>query len=271
MKYGMLKRAAGTLLAAALVLGSLTGCSGKGNESASNGNTKASDENGAEGDGKEQAKGRFLEEDVTLPIVFGNIFDMKKLEDGTIRIIGINGDNGTKTVWDSKDLGANWEKAFDAPKEIQDEGNGYVDYAALSSDGQSVWVYNQIGDGGITHVLYLVDQEGNGSVIPFELPAAEGEAFSTDNPIENLIMRIGFLGSEQLLIKDMTGKIFQISVVDGSVKQTYDFSDSEDAHEIYVVGNKILIATSSEILIYDGETTADRGGITEKRCRKRTF
>lgn len=254
MKYGMLKRAAGTLLAAVLVLGSLTGCSGKGNESTSNGNTKASDENGAEGDGKEQAKGRFLEEDVTLPIVFGDIFDMKKLEDGTIRIIGINGDNGTKTVWDSKDFGVNWERAFDAPKEIQDEGNGYVDYAALSSDGQSVWVYNQIGDGGITHVLYLVDQEGNGSVIPFELPAAEGEAFSTDNPIENLIMRIGFLGSEQLLIKDMTGKIFQISVVDGSVKQTYDFSDAEDAHEIYVVGNKILIATSSEILIYDGET-----------------
>ncbi len=333
MKYGKLKRAAGILLSAAVILGSLAGCSGKENESAGNGNTGAAGGESTEGDSGEQGMGRFLEEDVTLPITFSNIYDMKKLEDGTIRIIGNNGDDNTKTVWDSKDSGANWEKAYDAPEELQDEDNGYIDYAALSSDGQSAWVYNQIGDGGIKPILYLVDKEGNGSVIPFELPAAEGEpsaaSFSMNVPVDgessegsetgqggessegsetgqdgessegsetgqggepsegsetgqdgessegsetgqggessegsetgrdrikNLILGVRFLGNDQILVKDMADKIFQISAADGSVKQTYDFSDTEESHQVFAAGSRIVLAASSEVLVYDAET-----------------
>ncbi len=308
MKFGKLKRAAGILLSAALLLGSLAGCSGKENETPSG--SAQGNSNSAEGGGEggEQAMGRFLESDVVLPIVFGNIFDMRKLEDGTIRIIGSSGDDGSKTVWDSKDSGANWEKAFDAPAEIQDEENGYIDYAALSADGQSVWVYNQIGDGGIKPVLYLLDQEGNLSTIPFELPAAEGrDIFSTsysvnvpedgsgqgpdsenqgtedgsqtgaleneepkdgsgesgDGPTEpeegessnkNLVTDVAFLGNSQILVVDMADKVFQISAADGSVKQAYDFSDTPDAYQFYAAGNKLVVTTTTEALVYDTET-----------------
>lgn len=172
MKYGRLKRAAGILLSFTMILGSLAGCGGKDNGAVGNAGGSHTEGNSEEGGG-EQAMGRFLEEDVTLPIVFGNIYDMRKLDDGTIRIIGKNADDGTETVWDSKDSGVNWEKAFDAPEELQDAGNGYIDYAALSSDGQSVWVYNQIADGGIKPILYLVSKEGTAGAVPFELPAAE--------------------------------------------------------------------------------------------------
>lgn len=252
MKYGKLKRATGILLSTVLILGSLAGCSGKENGGAGNENAGNTSGNSTEEDGGEQGMGRFLEEDVTLPIVFGNIYDMRKLEDGTIRIIGTNGDDNTKTVWDSKDSGANWEKAYDAPKELQDEENGYIDYAALSSDGQSVWVYNQIGDGGITSVLYLVDKEGNGNTIPFELPAVEGN--TSQDRVANLILGICFLGNDQLLVKDITDKIFQVSTVDGSVKQTYDFSGTEDSHQVFAAGDRIVIATSTEVLVYDAKT-----------------
>ena len=309
------------MLSAAVILGSLAGCSGKENESAGNGTAGAAGGENTEGDSGEQGMGRFLEEDVTLPITFSNIYDMRKLEDGTIRIIGNNGDDNSKTAWDSKDSGANWEKAYDAPKELQDEDNGYIDYAALSSDGQSVWVYNQIGDGGIKPILYLVDKEGNGSAIPFELPEAEGDpsvtSFSMNVPVDgessegsepgqggessngseagqdgepsngseagqggessngseagqggessngsetgqdgikNLILGVRFLGNDQLLITDMADKIFQISAADGSVKQTYDFSDTEENHQVFAAGDRIVMAASSEVLVYDAKT-----------------
>ena len=125
MKYGKLKRTAGILLSAVLLLGSLAGCSGK--ENVEPGASPQGNGNSTEGEGGEQAMGRFLEDDVKLPIVFNDIFDMRKLEDGTIRVIGNNGDDGSKTVWDSKDSGVNWEKAFDIPAELEDGDNGYVD------------------------------------------------------------------------------------------------------------------------------------------------
>lgn len=293
MKYRTLKRTAGILLSLVLILGSLAGCSGKENGGSGNGNTGNAGGSDTEGGSEEQAMGRFLEEDVTLPIVFGNIYDMRRLEDGTIRIIGKNADNGTETVWDSKDSGANWEKAFDAPEEIQDQGNGYTEYAALSSDGQSVWVYNQIGNGGITPILYLVDKEGNGSQVPFTLPAAEGDSSSGKaasfvvNDTEegessehnetgeegeapggaaNMILSVSFLGNDQLLIKDMTDKIFQVSIADGSMNQTYDFSDTEDNHQVFAVGSKMVIATSTEAMVYD--TTTGEQQQTEEALQK---
>lgn len=277
MKYGKLKRAAGILLSVTLILGSLAGCGGKENGGGNEGGTSAG-ENGGEDGGGEQAMGRFLEEDVELPIMFGNIYDMKKLEDGTIRIIGKNADDNMETVWDSKDAGATWEKAFDAPGELQDGGNGYTDYAALSSDGQSAWAYNQIGDGGIKPILYLLDKEGNLGRIPFELPSADdgktsAQAFSVDVPLEeedgetgqddqgtvgdsvdNMILNLCFLGNDQILVTDMSDRVFQINTADGSVKQTYDFSGAEDTHQVFTAGNKVIVVTSTEVLLYDSET-----------------
>ncbi|MCI8484203.1 MAG: carbohydrate ABC transporter substrate-binding protein [Lachnospiraceae bacterium] len=158
----------GLFLSAALLIGSFSGCGGKDGSSASG-------SGGAGGDDKGQAMGRFLEEEVELPIALGNIYDMKRMGNGTIRVMCSNGDNGNKEVWDSKDGGKTWEKAYDLPAEIQDTDDGYVDYAKLSSDGQAVCGYNKIADGGITPILYLVDQTGSGKFLPFELPAYEGD------------------------------------------------------------------------------------------------
>ncbi len=277
MKYGILKRGAGILLSAVLILGSLAGCGKTDNGAVGNEGNSQTGEKVEEGG--EQALGRFLEEDVTLPIVFSSIYDMRKLEDGTIRIIGKNADDGKETVWDSKDSGVNWEKAFDAPGELQDEENGYIDYAALSLDGQSVWVYNRIAEGGIKPILYLVSSEGSIGQIPFELPAAEqsgqgsAQSFSTNvsadekegeegagdnvmnrSDVKNLILDICFLGADQIMVTDMTDKIFQISISDGSVKQTYDFNGMEDTHQVFTAGKKMLVVTSTEVLVYDTET-----------------
>lgn len=272
MKYGKLKRTAGILLSAVLLLGSLAGCSGK--ENVEPGASPQGNGNSTEGEGGEQAMGRFLEDDVKLPIVFNDIFDMRKLEDGTIRVIGNNGDDGSKTVWDSKDSGVNWEKAFDIPAELEDGDNGYVDAAALSPNGQSVWLYNKVADGGVRCVLYLLGQNGGLTEVPFELPPAEGKSITSSSQpvntsedsgdgaegdgsissISNLVTDIMFLGNDQILVVDMADKVFQISTEDGSTKRTYEFGATQEACQFYTAGKKMVVATSTEALVYDTET-----------------
>ena len=288
MKYGKLKRTAGILLSAVLLLGSLAGCSGK--ENVEPGASPQGNGNSTEGEGGEQAMGRFLEDDVKLPIVFNDIFDMRKLEDGTIRVIGNNGDDGSKTAWDSKDSGVNWEKAFDIPAELEDGDNGYVDGAALSPNGQSVWLYNKVADGGIRCVLYLLGQNGGLTEVPFELPPAEGKNITSSSQpvntsedsgdgedggdasgqestsgnqgeedgsissISNLVTDIMFLGNDQILVVDMADKVFQISTEDGSTKRTYEFGATQEAYQFYTAGKKMVVATSTEALVYDTET-----------------
>ncbi len=272
MKYGKLKRTAGILLSAVLLLGSLAGCSGK--ENVEPGASPQGNGNSTEGEGGEQAMGRFLEDDVKLPIVFNDIFDMRKLEDGTIRVIGNNGDDGSKTAWDSRDSGVNWEKAFDIPAELEDGDNGYVDAAALSPNGQSVWLYNKVADGGVRCVLYLLGQNGGLTEVPFELPPAEGKNITSSSQpvntsedsgdgaegdgsissISNLVTDIMFLGNDQILVVDMADKVFQISTEDGSTKRTYEFGATQEACQFYTAGKKMVVATSTEALVYDTET-----------------
>jgi len=287
MNHKTIKQIMGILLSVLLVCGTLAGCSGKGQEEingSANKNTPGT--NTKEEDG-ERAMGRFLEEEMDTGVVFGNIYDMKKLEDGTLRILGADGDNGQKGAWDSKDQGVSWEKAYDFPTELQDSDEGYMEYAALSSDGQAVCAYNQIQKGsGILSVLYLLDKEGKGSRIDYTFPQSSGESSmaksfvvsdddleggaskdtneadaapeedteNTGKSVSNLILDIQFLGNDQILAKDMSDTVYQISIADGSLKHTYEFDGSIDTHQVYVSGKKMLVFTSSEVLLYDTET-----------------
>ena len=125
MRHKNMRRMIGLLLAAVLALACIAGCSGKGggNGADSAGNTvDGANGESAGGDSGERAMGRFLEEEVDTGIDFGNIFDMKRLEDGTIRLIGADADSGQKGAWDSKDGGASWKQAYFFPRELGDSG-----------------------------------------------------------------------------------------------------------------------------------------------------
>lgn len=340
MKNQKWKRMVGILMAITLLCGSLAGCSGKGNGENGGGGSgsgnavgsSAGSTNGGADDGGKIAMGRFLEEDTAGDMLFGQIYDAKKLEDGTLRLAGSDAEKGRKSVWDSKDAGENWEKVFEFPEELQDEEHGYIDYAAVSKGGQVAVAYNQIGEGKLTSVLYLIDKDGNGSQIPFEMPEAkerdvdgsydasaygsvsvggfsengeegEGEGGSQDTSSEsdgqgneeqpgiedpsagqegsdadsqegldaegqedgddgslkkqggssNTMLGLSFVGEDQVLIKDISDTMYQVSVSDGSIKQTYESGDSV-MRQSYIVGNKLVIQTETEVLVYDTET-----------------
>lgn len=286
MKYKGLKRATGILLSVILMLGSLSGCSGKENVSNVNGgNSDKNPKDKTEEESKETAMGRFLEEEIILPTEFYNIYDMKKLEDGTVRFIGTDG-NGIDGAWESKDTGNSWEKVYDFPKELQDEEKGYIDYATLSLDGQTVCVFNEIGKDSIIPICYLMDKSGNLSKIPFELQKVSKEdgsvmnAFTfskevsqeegnennstqteeeskeknSENMSTNMILDIKFLGKDQILVKDVLDTIYQVNISDGTVKQKYEFDGMIESHQFFVAGTMLIVQTSSEILFYNTET-----------------
>ncbi len=333
MKNKKWKRMVGILVSIALLCSGLVGCSGKGNGGSSDsvgssaGGTEGSGGDSAGGasdgsaNGTEAAMGRFLEEEIESAILFANIFDMKRMDDGTIRLIGNDADQGKLCVWDSKDAGQSWEKAFALSDELQENGDGYVDYAALSNGGQSIVAYNQIMEGkGIMPILYLTDKEGNASKIPFEMPdkkdmpadgtfdasvysnstvydsaggenaenqPTEGENSKEENPgggspeegsegenpegegsegeenadgasesygSNNLIMGLSCLGEDQVLVKDVSGRVYQISISDGSIKQTYEFGENSELRESFLVGDKLVCQTDAEVLVYDTAT-----------------
>lgn len=250
MKHKNMRRFFALFVTMALILASLTGCSGKAGdgENADGSNAGAmEDSDGSEGEegAAGTAMGRFLEEELDMALAFGHIFDMKRLEDGSLRLLGSNADNGTKGAWDSKDGGASWEKAYDFPDGIQDTDNGYTEKAALSADGQAVCVFSRIDSeaGEIIPELYLLDKEGNSSQIPFELPPA--------NEISNMVMNLCFLGNDQVMVQDITDTVYQVSVADGSTKQTYEFDGMGESHQMYTAGNRLIIATETEMLLYD--------------------
>lgn len=275
MKHRNLKRLTGMILSVVLIIGSLAGCSGK-NTNGTVGNS------GDSKNAKEQAMGRFMEEEMELPAALTGIYDMKKLEDGVLRLVG-NDETGKYNVWESRDSGEAWEKVYDFPEEYQDEEKGYIDHAALSGDGQTVFVFNRIENNGIKPVFCLLDKNGNGSEIPFELPQKDmvnttyftkdieenendpqpenedvaGNASAAENMDDvgsNLAMAIKFLENDQILVQDIQDNIYQVSTGDGSVKQTYKFDGMTDSPSFYTIGKTIVVQSSTEVLLYDSET-----------------
>lgn len=285
MKDRKWKRATGALLAAVLICVSLAGCSKGGTGSNGNEDGAGSQGNGTEPAG-EQAMGRFLEEEVDTGVVFSNIYDMKKMEDGSLRIVGTNGDNGNSGVWTSTDGGKTWVSVYDLPAEVQDEEKGWMDYAAISPSGQVVCAFNEIisGSSGVHPVLYLLDQDGKANKMSFELPkregkggsvvsksvevpvadaetgegeqkeAGEGEPEAEEGGLMNVVTDLLFPVNEWIVLADGAGTVYQINVSDGSVKYTYDLDSDTSVFQIFAVGNTLIAQDETQVLCYDLQT-----------------
>lgn len=268
MKDRKWRRTIGTLLAAAMICASLAGCSeggaaGTGKDSGTGGGD--SQGNGTESAG-EQAMGRFLEEELDTGVVFGNIYDMKKLDDGSLRIVGTDGDNGNSGVWDSTDAGKTWQSVYDLPDEMQNSEKGWMDYAAISPGGQVVCAFNEDVSGGVHPVLYLMDKEGKADKMSFELPK-EGESL-------NITTALLFPSNEWIVLKDGAGTVYQINVSDGSVKYTYELDSDTSVFQVFAVGNNLIAQDETQVLCYDlqtGEQKASEEALSKGGSEKGLF
>ncbi len=157
-KKGLLKKGISLLLAASILLAA--GCGNGSTESSITGDSKKEENAEAES----QAKGRYLESDLTLPEGVDRVADMKQLEDGSILLL-----DRSQGLFTSKDNGQTWEKN---PNKITNElgDEPYVSLAAVSYDKRVFFEYvladmpedvENASDVTISYHYGLLDADGN--------------------------------------------------------------------------------------------------------------
>lgn len=250
MKCRKWKRILGLLLAAVLICTSLTGCS---KESA--GESGEGIGGGKDGQGEEEsARGRFLEEELSVGGKFDYVFDMRKLENGNLRLIAMAGVN--PAVWELSDDGKNnLNKLCDFPEELRTSAIGTVQRAALSPDGQIICEFVEFGADNLHSVLYLIDEEGKANQILFELPELEEDKnWAGDEEMSNQVEQLQFPVNEQVVLQDSNGTVFQIAAADGSVKYEYKIDSVMYPFEMFAMGNTLIVQSGDRMVLYDMKT-----------------
>lgn len=151
------KRILASGLALVLLLGCLTGCGSKSD------NSILSPKAPTEG----RAMGRYVEQAIEIPDLF-YAEDMVMLSDGRLRVSGSTEDEETH-VWTMTDSG-DWEET-PLPAEIDE--SGYVASVALAADGR-IFCYTTVWGEGFDknedHHLWLVEADGQLREIPITYP-----------------------------------------------------------------------------------------------------
>ncbi len=249
MKCRIWKRVMGMLLAAVLICAALAGCSKGGageNEDESKGGKDGQSE-------EESARGRFLEEELSVGGKFDYVLDMRKLEDGSFRLIAQSGVN--TAVWELADGGKTLEKIYDFPEELQASSGGAVQRAALSPDGQIICAFEEWGTDGEHCLLYLIDGGDKANQIPFELPELEDDKNWTDEEdMPNQVDRLQFPVNGQVVLQDSNGTVFQLDAADGSVKHKYEIGSAMYPFEMFAIGNTLIAQSGDQVMIYDLES-----------------
>ncbi len=250
MKCRKWKRVLGLLLAAILICAVLTGCSKNSAGENGQGIEGGKDAQG----GEESARGRFLEEELSVGGKFDYVLDMRRLEDGSLRLVASAGVN--HAVWELSDDGENnLNKLYDFPEELRTSAAGAVQRAALSPDGQIMCVFTEFAADNFNSMLYLIDKEGKANQIPFELPELEEDKnWPEDEDVSNEVDQLRFPVNEQVVLQDRNGTIFQIAAADGSVIHEYKMDSIMYPSEMFAMGDTLIVQSGDRMVLYDMET-----------------
>lgn len=238
------KRVIGMLLAAVLICANFVGCS----KGTAGGNGDGSD--GKSGN-EDQARGRFLEEELDTGGNFDYIYDMKRLEDGSLRLAVSAGVD--TAVWELEDDGKTINKIYDFPDEMRASANGNINRVALSPDGQTVCVFEEREADGVHTQLSFIDEEGKVNKIPFELPELE-ENRADDEEMYNRVEDLQVPVNDWVILQDSNGIVYQLNAADGSVKYEYEIGLDMVPFDIFAMGDTMIVQSGDQMLLYDMET-----------------
>lgn len=150
-------RAASLLLTAAMAGTLLAGCS---KDDAGNGDS----------DSSRSGKGRFMEEELSLPDGIDEILAVRTLEDGSIAVVGQSTEKEEYYLLNSKDMGTTWSSV--SLTEL-DGANTWISVSAIAPDGSAVLYGMDTGSEEWTNSLWKVSPEGALETVPLDLPEIE--------------------------------------------------------------------------------------------------
>ncbi|MDE7062138.1 MAG: hypothetical protein K2O73_02710, partial [Lachnospiraceae bacterium] len=260
------KNIAALLLSVILAGSLLSGCSKSDEDSGLSGNTGG--------------RGRFVEEEVSLPQGMSEILTMRTLSDGRLALVAADEMGMDYCLLHSSDMGANWESI---PIRNLNAEQIWVSKAAIAPDGSAALYGLDLG--GAESRLWKVGSDGSAKIIPLELPEYEddgvsGKTFSYQmeadgsNPsdeagagLENIIegteegllqnfvnyndiQQMAYDEAGNLLCLDLYGQVYRMNLKDGSLEDAFAL-EGEEIRYFGISGNTFLGSTGEELLLFD--------------------
>jgi|GEM_PF-2856120 len=230
----------------------------------------------------EEAKGRYVEDEISLPFALGGLLKVKELEDGTIRLVGRQG------LYDSYDKGKSFVK-LEIDDLVLDETT-MIMFADCNKNGEMIigkTVYKQSDElyngepfwEPEKEQVFLIDKDLNMKEIEVPLEkdmeiesgsgmgttvVRSGETTSIDeaefetSPMmgEDAVMKMYFLPNENYLVSTSMGSIFQLDKESGEKIVEYAQEDYIYLNSAVIWGNQLVIDAYMELYAYDIDTGA---------------
>lgn len=200
-----------------------------------------------DGEASSAAMGRFLESDIELPGNFDSVYDMKKLENGSIRMAASSAEGGIE-VWDSGDGGETWEKQ----EQFQDSfpADGMPTAVGISPEG-AIWVSSMKGteadNMSLEHILAAADGTASTVDLSDSVNSENGKAY-----ISNAV----FLDNDTVILQSFT-QVYQYDCTSDSISGQFpDLGTS--IYGMMVVDGKVILITDSQVYVYDGNTMEEQ-------------
>lgn len=230
LRCGLPGKAGSIVLAVALALTSLMGCSG----GAKNTQSSADAEETSVSQGASGGVGRFVEEELSLPDGYSRPEVVRVLEDGSIGVIAET--EQTCALLTSQDLGETWEE-----EKLNGVEADIIQAFALAPDGRAAFC--EYSEGASVPLKYW-DAEGNLQQLSLDLDAGDGY---------NGIWQMQFDDNGELFAMDYNGELLNINLTDGSCTQPFDMRGVQASY-FSIAGTTLLAVQTEGVYLFDTET-----------------
>lgn len=211
-----------------MTIGMLAGCSNdRGTQSTE------------EGTSTEQAKGRFVESELSLPEHIQAVNSVARSESGEITMIGYGEDEQQLYLAHSSDDGKTWSET---KLETMD---CYV--AAVNAEDGSAAVFGYENADKMT----MVSAKGKTSKVKLTLPKYNKDANETGDP-GNFVTSAGYANGK-LFVTDLNWDVYEVNPKTGEMT-TFSKSITENVNSILTVGSRLALTTDNDIQFADAET-----------------
>ncbi|MCQ4638512.1 hypothetical protein NE619_17425 [Anaerovorax odorimutans] len=181
----------------------------------------------------------YVSEEILLPKELKELEDVCIMKEDVVRVAGFSNTNYGK-VWESNNNGQNWKeiKTFIKDIDIQSKKNIHTEKCVfLSPNGEIFYNLSQYKHSKLIKSKNYIIKEGKKSELMINLPNTQ--------TYNNTVYDVKFLQNGNLIVRDITGKLYQINRENGNIICEYISEDGNTyMTDFTICGNKIYTLDS---------------------------